>query len=79
MEGADPRSSTKEFIASEHADSLPFAFFVFDVDHVWRFEGVHTDKKVGVKLIEKWKRDRVCLGIVALELPSGRQIYEWTP
>jgi hypothetical protein len=60
-------------------DDLVFAFFVLDVDHRWRHEGIHLSREEGVGLVEKFKRDRRCLGMVALELPTGRKIYEWAP
>ena len=58
-------------------DLIPFAFFVQGTDHEWRHEVTCADKEVGIGLIEKFKHDRGCLGMVALSVPDGHKIYEW--
>jgi hypothetical protein len=58
-------------------EEITFAFFVLDVDHKWRHEITCSDKEIGIELVEKFKHDRGCLGMVALRIPDGHKIYEW--
>jgi hypothetical protein len=44
----------------------------------WSFKGIHVDREAGIGTIERHKHGKHVLAIVALELPSGHKIYEWT-
>lgn len=55
-----------------------YAFFTQDLSGCWHFGGIHHDQEVGLRLVEKYKHDPHCQGIVAAELPKCRIIYEWS-
>lgn len=53
-----------------------FAFFTKDAGGWWVFRGVHHDQEVGLALVERYKHDPACGGILTVALPSCRKIYE---
>jgi hypothetical protein len=55
-----------------------FAFFVRDEGGWWSFKGIHVDREEGIRLVEIHKHGPHCAGIVAMELPTGKKIYEWS-
>ena len=64
--------------SDDHELRAPCALFIQDLGGWWSFKGIHVDREAGIGTIELYKHGKHVQGIVALELPSGHKIYEWT-